>query len=466
MNDGDLSGQNKQMQQQQEHYIQISSCTNLKELMDKYGNRADLDKVYYQGIQFVPDKEKFIRNRIKSLEKNVREIQIGIGISENHVFKVGGYVGIGFDWVNNGHNASQNDFETITLRNVAIQTEVPAEKREQLYFAVLSAIARGAATAFHVAFLQEQLTLLMQDKTTTHVPPAQRKVLPDFPLRDLDRLWLQTLYNISLTNKRPNLREIKSQLKGQLPRSYDPMTIPSALTLSNGEEISPLGIRALEGSDAVLLKMNRILHGIQQQLEEQPHASLVEIAHVARHASLPVGEASFLFHLMTNYFHFLSSGGSRTPGYYGLDHFSVDDAAYRNIMSCADFTDEIIEKLKPAEEPTFDQDNTAEGGPTVTAGTTATQVLAMHFLLRQCGINPIDQPANVARFLQFLTGKETGAKRIQSTNLYKNVAHPFRAHDKTLLKELKTIREYFENMGLDDIVKIIDHEIENSKKSG
>jgi len=296
--------------------------------------------------------------------------------------------------------------------------------------------------------------------------------LPSFVLTDNDRIWLRTLYDISQTNKRPNLREMKSQLKDQLPRSYDPASIPSALTLSNGEEISPLGIRALEGDDTVLKKMNGILRGIQQQLEDQPRANLVEIADAAHHAGLAVGEVTFLFHLMTHYFRFFSSCGTRTQGYYGLDYLSTDDAAYKNIMGCEDFTNEIVQRLSLEAGPAAAEDNPAEqrslAGPggSVTPGTIATRVLAMHFLLKHCGISPVDQPTEVARFLQFLTGKETGAKRIQNTNLYKKVAHPFKEHDKTLLKELKIIREYFEKMGLDAIVKTIDGEIELSKKSG
>jgi hypothetical protein len=472
MNDGNHSLDSQQLQREHDQYVQISSCKNLKELMDKYGIRAELDKGYYEGIQFVPDKAKFIRNRIELLEKNVREIKIGVGISDTQIIQLGQYVGIGFDWVNNGHNAAQNDLDGITRRNVSIQTEVPAERREWIYYAVLAAIAKGAATAFHLAFLQEQLTLVSQDKALTEVAYFQRKPLPVFTLKDLDRLWLQTLYDISLTNKRPNLREMKSQLKGQMPRSYDPAMISSALTLSNGEEISPLGIRALEGNDSVLNKMNAILRGIQQLLEDDPDGKIVEVSDIARHAKLPLGETSFLFHLMTHYFRFSSSAGTRTQGYYGLDFFSIDDAAYKNIMRYEDFTDVVVESLKlsgqlpAAEDQMEEQRLTAESAKSATPGTTATQVLAMHFLLKQCGINPIDQPANVARFLQFLTGKETNAKKIQNTNLYKNISHPFKEHEKSLLKELKTIREYFEKMGLDAIVAMIDCEINTSNKSG
>ena len=68
--------------------------------------------------------------------------------------------------------------------------------------------------------------------------------------------------------------------------------------------------------------------------------------------------------------------------------------------------------------------------------------------------------------MQFLTGRETNAKKIQSTTLYKNIVRPFKPNEKTLLKELKIIREYFDNMELHDIVHAIDHEINTCKQCG
>jgi hypothetical protein len=274
-----------------------------------------------------------------------------------------------------------------------------------------------------------------------------------------------------MTNKRPTLRTIKSQLKDRLPRSYDPANIPAILTFSNGEEISPLGIRALQGCDSVLQKMNAIICGIQEQLINDAEIKTIELADIARHIGLSSGETSFLFYLMTHYFRFLSSGGTRTQGHYGMDFFSIDDAAYKHLMACEDFVPVIraalmtIQGQATVDTSLPDQKDTDEDNTTA-PGTTATQVLAMHFLLKQCGINPIDNPTPTTRFMQFLTGKETKAKKVQNTNLYKNVAHPFKSHDKTLRKELKIIREYFDNMELYAIVDLVDHEIKTCKRSG
>jgi hypothetical protein len=312
---------------------------------------------------------------------------------------------------------------------------------------------------------------LSGDSVPGSASPNRDKALPQLMLNDLDRIWLQALYDTSMTNRRPNLRTIKSQLKDQLPRSYDPANIPAILTFSNGEEISPLGIRALQGSDAVLQKMNVILCGIQEQLINDPEIKTLELADTARHIGLSSGETSFLFYLMTHYFRFLSSGGNRTQGHYGMEFFSIDDAAYKNLMACEDFVPVIRAALMTIQgQATVDTSLPAQTATdedsAVAPGTTATQVLAIHFLLKQCGVNPIDKPTTDTRFMQFLTGRETNAKKIQSTTLYKNIVRPFKPNEKTLLKELKIIREYFDNIELHDIVHAIDHEINTCKQRG
>ena len=96
--------------------------------------------------------------------------------------------------------------------------------------------------------------------------------------------------------------------------------------------------------------------------------------------------------------------------------------------------------------------------------TTARQVLALHFLLKQCSINPVDKPSEVARFVQFLTGRELGTRRIQDTTLYKSVKSPFRLNDDKAIEDFRFIRTYFEAMNLPGIVAEIDKEIRLSEK--
>lgn len=94
--------------------------------------------------------------------------------------------------------------------------------------------------------------------------------------------------------------------------------------------------------------------------------------------------------------------------------------------------------------------------------TTARQVLAIHYLLKYTNVQNIDATEK-ARFVQFLTGKETGTKKISDTTIYKKINSPLSKDNKTLLADLQYIRTYFENLGLMDIVNMINNEIEANK---
>lgn len=94
--------------------------------------------------------------------------------------------------------------------------------------------------------------------------------------------------------------------------------------------------------------------------------------------------------------------------------------------------------------------------------TTARQVLAIYYLLEYCQVANIDNTAK-ARFIQFLTGKETGAKTISNTTIYKKVAKPFSTNNKTLNADLSFIRKYFEDLGLHSIAATITKEISKSE---
>lgn len=95
--------------------------------------------------------------------------------------------------------------------------------------------------------------------------------------------------------------------------------------------------------------------------------------------------------------------------------------------------------------------------------TTARQVLALHYIFEYCQINNVDNTAK-ARFIQFLTGKETGAKTIKNTTIYKRVRSPFSEDDKSLIADLQYIRKYFEDLGFSKIAEAITKEINTKTK--
>lgn len=95
--------------------------------------------------------------------------------------------------------------------------------------------------------------------------------------------------------------------------------------------------------------------------------------------------------------------------------------------------------------------------------TTARQVLAIHYLLEYRQVRNIDNTAK-ARFVQFLTGKETGAKDIRNTTIYKKVSKPLSRDNNTLAQDLTFVRKYFEDLGLSEVARMITNEISNCKE--
>jgi transcription initiation factor TFIIIB Brf1 subunit/transcription initiation factor TFIIB len=83
--------------------------------------------------------------------------------------------------------------------------------------------------------------------------------------------------------------------------------------------------------------------------------------------------------------------------------------------------------------------------------TTARQVLAVHYLLKYANVKNIDR-TEIARFIQFLTGKNFD-------NIYKKLQSPFKLNDKYLKEDLRYVKDYFERLGMQEIVKMINNEI-------
>lgn len=87
------------------------------------------------------------------------------------------------------------------------------------------------------------------------------------------------------------------------------------------------------------------------------------------------------------------------------------------------------------------------------------QVLAIHYLLDTQDTYTKADKTEIARFIQFITGKETGTKKIADTNIYKKLKKPLDKTDKGVDSDLRFIREYFEKLNLQSVVDKINREI-------
>lgn len=86
---------------------------------------------------------------------------------------------------------------------------------------------------------------------------------------------------------------------------------------------------------------------------------------------------------------------------------------------------------------------------------TPQQVLAMHYLFEYLQVRNVDQTQK-ARFIAFLTGKNT-------KNIYDAIRNPLSTRNQEFRKrDLQAIRPLFEGLGLTEIVKMINNELEKA----
>lgn len=95
--------------------------------------------------------------------------------------------------------------------------------------------------------------------------------------------------------------------------------------------------------------------------------------------------------------------------------------------------------------------------------TTRRQVLAIHYLMNELDVYKDTDKTEIAKFIQFLNGKETRNPKINNTNIYKYLKNPLSTGDKGIESDLQFIRLYFVKLGLFSIVDKIDKEIKSRK---
>jgi len=143
-------------------FDEMITSKDFKELIDNYGAGEKLMDEYVQGLNFAPDRDLFISNRIKTYESVLPQYKASIATRDRQnkkeiIVQVGDYRRIGYAWVNNGYNGTQMDLQGSTLRNITLCPDVPPENRYAVYNNVLYELATGGAIAFHLAFLRAQL---------------------------------------------------------------------------------------------------------------------------------------------------------------------------------------------------------------------------------------------------------------------------------------------------------------------
>ncbi len=96
--------------------------------------------------------------------------------------------------------------------------------------------------------------------------------------------------------------------------------------------------------------------------------------------------------------------------------------------------------------------------------TSARQILAIKYLLNFVEESHSYDNTKLAEFIQFLTGKELGAKKISNTNIYKKINKIFNNTYPEKVEDLEYIKKYFDNLNLKEIAEEIEIEINSSSK--
>lgn len=145
-----------------------------------------------------------------------------------------------------------------------------------------------------------------------------------------------------------------------------------------------------------------------------------------------------------------------------LNSINNGQVVYEAMIS---FCEKLMYRYKELIEPELSSlQNTVETKTEKKEFTTARQVLAIHYLLQELKVssNTVDK-TEIARFIQFLTGKETGVSKIKDTSIYKKVKSLLSKNDRQLELDLQFIRIYFEKLGLNDITDKINKEIRSKE---
>jgi hypothetical protein len=110
----------------------------------------------------------------------------------------------------------------------------------------------------------------------------------------------------------------------------------------------------------------------------------------------------------------------------------------------------VVQELFPLQAQPTEQVEKSEKAPD---STMARQVLIMYFLLKHAQVRGIDASVK-ARFIQYLIGKDY-------KNIYDHIRNPLSTKTGNFRKkDLQEIRTLFEQLGLTEIVKMINNELE------
>jgi hypothetical protein len=125
--------------------------------------------------------------------------------------------------------------------------------------------------------------------------------LPIVPLNKHERIFLQDVYERNFAGERFTFKGVWGKLHKQLPQDFRPEYIDGRLVTRNGEEITVMGVVALQKSRTVLKKIDKVVAEIWSIILQNTSTEQVEFSQVNTNTGLSIQEISFHFKLAGHY---------------------------------------------------------------------------------------------------------------------------------------------------------------------
>jgi len=110
-------------------------------------------------------------------------------------------------------------------------------------------------------------------------------------LPESQRIWLESLYSKMNRGDAVDKRSLLVELRGKLPKGFDPAEIHSKLLRGQGTTITLLGIGVIDPASDLIVMANAVMESVRAILTENPKKQEIDVHDVLRHTTPLKGRA-------------------------------------------------------------------------------------------------------------------------------------------------------------------------------
>ena len=153
--------------------------------------------------------------------------------------------------------------------------------------------------------------------------------LPILPLSEVEQIWVSKLYEIFKQNRKLSYRQLRAELLGKLPYHFQRSDVDNRLVRYGIDNISLLGVVAIEKNYDVLKKADSIVGAIRDMLIKNPIKDQFLMKEIAEAVGMSEIEAGLIFELLAYHGRFYGSAGKTGIDTVACEEFKIghgDDA--------------------------------------------------------------------------------------------------------------------------------------------